>query len=161
MSKRRRRVYLLINIETRKNEIACDKQQQQRSMEDVADTLVPPSLCLPSTSTSCVAWALRVSASARFFLRISSANSATTSFLMNLNLSDDRLCCSALVPLIVELRLPQRIEQQPRHGLASRRCSVAAALDSHHAARKSQRPISANDLLSRRTTFSFERRARR
>ena len=44
-----------------------------------------------------------------------------------------------LFRLIVELRLPQRIERRPRHGLASRRCSVAATLNSRHASRKSQR----------------------
>ena len=156
MAKRRRRVYLFINIETRKNDTACDKQQQQRRMKDAADTLVPPSLCLSSISTCSAAWALRVSASARFFLRNSSANSAATSFLnSSSNLSDDRLCCSALVRLVVELRLPQRIKKRPRNGLASRLCSATAMLDSHHVARESQRPISANGLLVRATSSSL------
>ena len=63
-----------------------------------------------------------------------------------------------LFRLIVELRLPQRIEQRLRHGLASRRCSVAATLDSHHAARKSQRPISTNDPPVRATSSSLFRK---
>ena len=80
---RRRRVYLLHNVGSTNNETACGKQQQQqRRMEDVADNLVPPSLCLPSTSTCSAAWALRVSASARFLLCNSPANSAATSFLI-------------------------------------------------------------------------------
>ena len=46
---------------------------------------------------------------------------------------------------IVELRLPQRIEQRPRHVLASRRCSAAATFDNQQAARLITL-ISANDL---------------
>ena len=69
------------------------------------------------------------------------------------------IVCSVrrLFSLIVEL---QRIEQRPRHGLASRHCSVVATLTSHHAARKfsAARPInliSANDLPVRTTSSSL------
>ena len=42
--------------------------------------------------------------------------------------------------LIVELRLPQRIDQWPRHWLGSHRCSVTGTLDSYHAARNFSAP---------------------
>ena len=65
VSKWGQRVYLVAYVGTRKNETTCDNQQRQRRrVEDIADTLVPPSCIIYAFRIGCLLHVLHLSVNA-------------------------------------------------------------------------------------------------